>query len=215
MYFLNLIKRKLELIRNKKKRSSDDIQHLISQRDEKISELKKELKAAQDKISILQEYLNTKIAENEDLRTSVSSLEAKITSQAEPIIREVNSSNDELRINNLHLLEENELLVGRSSNNVSKLINFCELLKTMGLSSVEDCIAIIRDEIVQSATEMGFDVVDSYEGDFNPEIHTIIETQFTNDKKLNNQISKVIRPGVWYGNKCLIPQSVVVYTINQ
>lgn len=207
MNIFNMIKR--EFIRNTEKYSSDDTRY-----DEKISELNKELIAAQNKNSILQKALNTKVTENENLRTCVSSLEAKIKGQVESL-KNVKSSNDELRNNNLHLQEENELLVGRSSNNVSKLINFCELLKTMGISSVEDCIAIIRNEIVQSATEMGYDVVDSYEGDFNPEIHTIIETRITNDTNLNNHIAKVVRSGVWYDNKCLIPQSVVVYTINQ
>ena len=212
MNILNMIKKKLGITRDYKKWSPDNIQCLLSECDEKISKLNKELKATQDQNSTLQTSLNTKITENNKLRASVSSLEKEIKDQAETL-KETKSLNDELRKKNLYLQEENELLVGRSSNNMSKLINFCELLKTMEISSVEDCIAIIRNEIMSSTAEMGFDVVDSYEGEFNPEIHTIIETQSTNETNLNNHVAKVVRPGVWYDNKCLIPQGVVVYTI--
>lgn len=204
MYFLDMIKRIFGITKDSKEWSLKDVQQILSLCDEKITELNEKLKEN----SSLQKSLDAKIY---DLHKRVSSLEKEFKEQAETL----KNANDDLRNSNLHLQEENESLIGRSSNNVYKLINFCELQKTMEISSVEECISIIRNEIMQSTTEMGFDIIDSYEGEFNHEIHTIVDTQFTNDVNQNNQIAKVVRPGVWYDNKCLIPQDVVVYTVNR
>ena len=214
MNVVNKIKRKLSSIKSTEERSPKELQQLLSQCDAKITELNEKLLAAQNQSSILRQSLDSKVAEINVLRVKVSSLEEELKKLTDDF-NNVKSSNDELRNNNLHLQEENERLIGRSSSTVSKLMSFCELLKSMGISSVEDCIAIIKNEIKQSTTEMGFDIIDSYEGEFNPEIHNIINTQSTDDSKLNNHIAKVVRPGVWYDNKCLIPQDVIVYTVNQ
>lgn len=212
MNFLNRIKRKFDHTLDSKERSFE----FKSRCNKNKSDLKSDLSAAPKQNNTLQDSLddkNTKDSIIDALQKNISNLEKEIKKKAEVLEKE-KSFYTELNNKYLHLQEEYELLVGRSCNNVSKLINFCELLKTMGISSVDDCIAIIRNEIVQSTSEMGFDIVDSYDGVFNPKIHTIVDTQFTNDSNLNNHIAKVVRPGIWYDNKCIIHQDVIVYTIN-
>ena len=214
MDVIDKIKRIISLIMGSEEWIPEKYRRLLSQCDAKLSELSENLALAQDQNKELQLSLDKKVAEINDLRDSISDFEKKIKEQAD-VLSKVKLMNDDLRHNNLNLQEENELHVGRSSNVVSKLMNFCELLKTMNISSVEDCITIIKNEIKQSTTEMGFEIIESYEGEFNPETQSIVDTQFTDDNNLNNHIAKVVRPGVWYDNKCLIPQDVIVYTINQ
>ena len=207
MKIVNIIKEKLSSIRSSEENSLEDFQHILSQCDAKISELEGKLLKAQKENESLKQSSNSNDIE-------IAKLKQIIEKQKKNLIS-TNSANEELRNSNLNLIEENELLVGRSSNVVLKLIHFCGLLNTMDISSVEDCIAIIKNEIEQTTTEMGFEIIDCYEGEFNSEIHCIIGTQETADTLLNNHIAKVVRPGVWYDNKCIIPQDVIVYTVNQ
>lgn len=207
----NLFKRTTSPKGNKE--PAEDFQKLLSGCYDKIRELKQELSEAKRQNEILQKSINDKTKDINDLRETVRCLRTEVEEQADALRKE-KSTNNELKHTYLNLQEENELLVGRSSNVVSKLIRFCQLLKTMDIPSVEECIEIVKSEIEQSTTYLGFEIIDSYEGEFNPEIHCIIDTIASNDTSLNNHIAKVVRPGVWYKDKCLIPQDVIVYTFN-
>lgn len=193
--------------------SLEDSRELLSKCDAKIKDLKRELFEANNQNNMLHQSLDSKDVEIDDLRNTVSNLRRELDEQAGALIK-AKSAVGELTHSNLNLQEENELLVGRSVNVVSKLVRFCQLLKTMDISSVGECIAIIQSEIEQSTTDLGFEIIDAYEGEFNPEKHCIIDTLVTDDRFLNNHIAKVVRPGIWYHDKCLIPQDVIVYKVN-
>lgn len=186
------------------KKSPDDLQKLQFQCD-------KELAA---KNEVLQQSLDSKNVEIGKLCNLINELEQKLNAQADMLNNE-KSKNDELRRSNLNLQNENELLVGRSSSVVSKLICFCRLLKTMDFSSVDECVAVIKGEIEKSSSDLGFDIIDTCDGEFNPELHRIVDTKETDDILLNNHIADVVRPGIWYDGRCLIPQDVIIYTVSK
>lgn len=195
-------------------KSSDDFKKLQSQYNAEVLKPREELAAAQKQNKDLQQSLGSKNKEIGDLRSRINKLEQELNAQANMLSNE-KSENDKLRHSNLNLQNENELLVGRSSNVVSKLICFCRLLKTMDFSSIEECIAAIKGEIEKSSSDLGFDIMDTCDGEFNPKFHCIVDTKETDDILLNNHIADVVRPGIWYNGRCLIPQDVIIYTVSK
>ena len=195
-------------------KSSDDFRKLQSQCNAEVLKLREKLAAVQEQNKNLQQSLGSKNKEIGDLRSRIDKLEQELNAQANMLSNE-KSENDKLRHSNLNLQDENELLVGRSSNVVSKLICFCRLLKTMDFSSIEECIAAIKGEIEKSSSDLGFDIMDTCDGEFNPKFHCIVDTKETDDILLNNHIADVVRPGIWYNGRCLIPQDVIIYTVSK
>lgn len=195
-------------------KSSDDFKKLQSQCNADVLKLREKLAAVQEQNKDLQQSLGSKNKEIGDLRSRFDKLEQELNAQADMLSNE-KSENDKLRHSNLNLQDENELLVGRSSNVVSKLICFCRLLKTMEFSSIEECISAIKGEIEKSSSDLGFDIMDACDGEFNPKFHCIVDTKETDDILLNNHIADVVRPGIWYNGRCLIPQDVIIYTVSK
>ena len=196
------------------KGSHEDFQHLLSQYKDTILELSDKLTKTQEQNGILLESVGSMSSENENLRNKIKELESKLREQT-ATLDEANFQNKKLRHNNLCLQEENELLVGRGSNVVSKLMRFCQVIKSMEVSSIDECIAAIKSEIEQLAFHLGFDIVETIDGGFNPKLHRIVGTKDVDDILLNNQIAEIVRPGIWYNNKCLIPQDIIVYTAKE
>lgn len=201
-------------LKRSSEKSSDDFQKLQSQCDAEVLKLREELAAVQEHNKDLQQSLGSKNKEIGDLRSRIDKLEQELIAQADMLSNE-KSENDKLRHSNLNLQDENELLVGRSSSVVSKLICFCRLLKTMDFSSIEECIAAIKGEIEKSSSDLGFDIMNTCDGEFNPKLHCIVDTKETDDILLNNHIADVVRPGIWYNGRCLIPQDVIIYTVSK
>lgn len=193
-------------------KSLDQAQQSIREYITKISELEASLVTAQEQNNNLLQTVNSNSSRICELSTVNESLRSEIQEQAS-LLRNKESQNNELRDKYLNLKEENEMLIGRSSNVVSKLVRFCQILRTMNYSTVDECTSAIKYEIEQSVSDMGFSIIDSFEGEFNPQFHCIVDTKVTDDVLLNNHIAEVVRPGVWYKDKCLIPQDVIIYTI--
>lgn len=212
MSILNKIK--MIFSKESSKKSSADFQNLLSQCDVELSKLREELDAAIELNKELQESLDSKKSEIVAHLNEIAELRHKLNEQADKL-NEERTANDELRHRNLNIQDENELLVGKSSNTVSKLIRFCQLLKTMDFSSVDECISVIKSEIEKSTSDLGFDIVYTCDSEFNPQNHRIVDTKETDDILLNNHIADVVRPGIWYEGKCLIPQDVIIYTVNK
>lgn len=196
------------------KKSPDDFQKLQSQCDVELLKSREKLAAVLEQNKSLQQSLGSKNVEIDNLRSRIDKLEQELNAQVGMLSNE-KSENDKLRHRNLNLQDENELLVGRSSSVMSKLICFCRLLKTMDFSSIEECIAAIKGEIEKSSSDLGFDIMDTCGGVFNPKLHCIVDTKETDDILLNNHIADVVRPGIWYNGRCLIPQDVIIYTVSK
>ncbi len=205
MSVINKIKKYIYTKRSSEK-SPDDFPKLQSQCEAKLLEFRKKLDEVQKRNEDLQKSLDSKKEEISDLHSRINKLEQELNNEK--------SEKDKLRDSNLNLQNENELLIGRSSSVVSKLICFCQLLKTMH-SSVEECIAAIKDEIEKSSSDLGLDIMDTCDGEFNPKLHCIVDTKETDDILLNNHIADVVRPGIWYNGRCLIPQDVIIYKVSK
>lgn len=195
-------------------KSPDDLKGLQSQCEAKLLELKEKLAEVQEQNKDLQKSLDSKGVKIDDLHNRINELEQKLEAQADMLNNE-KSEKDKLERSCLNLQDKNELLIGRSSSVVSKLICFCQLLKTMNFSSVDECIAAIKDEIEKSSSDLGFDIIDTYDGEFDPKLHCVVATKETDNSLLDNHIADVVRPGIWYDGKCLIPQDVIIYTISK
>lgn len=193
-------------------KSLDQAQQCVREYIAKISELEASLAIAQEQNKNLLQTVNSNSFRIGELSKVNESLMSEIQKQAF-LLRDKESQNNELRDKYLNLKEENEMLIGRSSNVVSKLVRFCQILRTMNYSTADECISAIKYEIEQSVSDMGFSIIDTFEGEFNPQFHCIVDTKVTDDVLLDNHIAEVVRPGVWYKDKCLIPQDVIIYTI--
>lgn len=193
-------------------KSLDQPQQSVREYIAKISELEVSLATAQKQNKNLLQTVNRNSSRIGELSEENESLKSEFQKQAS-LLRDKESQNNELRDKYLNLKEENEMLIGRSSNLVSKLVRFCQILRTMNYSTVDECISAIKYEIEQSVSDMGFSIIDAFEGEFNPQFHCIVDTKVTDDVLLDNHIAEVVRPGVWYKDKCLIPQDVIIYTI--
>lgn len=194
--------------------SEEDIQRLRSQYNCEISRLRDKLTKVQNENEALQQSLSSTNEEINSLRNGIKVLKQDMSEQTDALTKE-RAANNDLRHNNMTLQDKNEQLVGRSGNVVSKLIRFCELLKTMEFSSADECIAAIKSEIEKSSSDLGLNIVDTYEGEFNSKFHRIVDTKITDDVFQKDHIAEVVRPGIWYAERCLIPQDVIIYTVNK
>ncbi len=94
----------------------------------------------------------------------------------------------------------------------SELINYCDLKKSLSDTSAEKTITSIIQRIEHSLWDYGIILKKEYVGTFDPAIHRIIEVVETKDASLHNQVAKVLSPGYWLNEQCLIPQDVAIYS---
>lgn len=216
MSVFNIIKKILSSLSSKRssEKFPDDLKELRSQYEANLLELKEKLAAVQGQNEDLQKSLVSKEEEIKVLNSHIDKLKQELNKQADMLNNET-SENNELRDRYLNLQNENELLIGRSSSVVSKLICFCQLLKTIDFSSVDECIAAIKDEIEKSSSDLGFDIMDTYDGEFDSKLHCVVATKETDNSLLDNHIADVVRPGIWFDGKCLIPQDVIIYKVSK
>lgn len=193
------------------KNTAVDYEQVISEYKEKISSLNSDLDASKKE----SEDLHHIIEENEAIIVGLRKDIVKLKGELEQVkinLDKEKSRNNELKEENVIIKEKNELLIGKCAKTAKDFAQFVNMLDTMGLRSIEECIEIVKIETKQSISELGFEFICSYSGEFNPEIHCIVGTKATNNKLLSEHIAEVVRPGVWYNNNCLIPMDVVIYT---
>ncbi len=102
-------------------KSLDQTQQSVREYNAKISELEASLATAQEQNKNLLQTVNSNSSRIGELSKDNESLKSEIQKQAS-LLRDKESQNNELRDKYLNLKEENEMLIGRSSNVVSKIV---------------------------------------------------------------------------------------------
>lgn len=188
----------------KSKHDTDNQRKIVSVYEERISALETENTKCRENIEQLNLTIEAKDSTIDNLNTVIEDVEANVQKQKE-LLKVEKELNVKLRSENFNLQEENELVIGRGANAISALLKFTSMLQSSGFSSLEECAAAVKSEIAQSINDMGFEVVDVFDGKFNSDIHRVVDTKKTEDNNLNDSVAEVIRPGIWYKDRCLIP----------
>ncbi len=189
-----------------------DYEKVISDYKGKILSLCSDLDAAKKKSDSHQHIIEGKDAFISDLQNNIVEQKDELE-QVKNLLDEEKNRNRELKDKNVLLEEKNEVLVGKCAKTAKGFVQFVNMLDTMEFTSIEECIETVKLETKQSISELGFEFISTYSGEFDPEIHCVVGTKTTNNKLLSEHIAEVVRPGVWYNNNCLIPMDVVIYTI--
>lgn len=210
----NPIKTLTSYFKEGSKEDFNKTQQLIHEYEGEIFELKNGIKKAQEELKKVDQITNNKDEEIKQLKIEINRLNTLLEKQSK-IIKDLETQSGDLKHDKLILQEENDMLIGKSGNFISKLMHFVSVLNTIPFSSIDECIETINSEIEESITDLGFEIIRNNGNLFNPENHRIVSTKVIDDVHLNNHIAEVVRPGIWFKDKCIIPQDVVVYTIKQ
>ena len=192
-----------------------------SKSDEQV--LKDRLDLYKTTVDRLKKRIEKLTNDNNRLQESFEELQMKAKVEKEHFINEINFFHQDLilskeRIKSLkeeleHYDELDNHSIRRSARVFSELIDYCNLKISLPEASTEETISAIIQRIELSLGEYGITLNKEYVGTFDPSSQRIIEVIETTDPSLDNQVVKVLSPGYWLHDTCILPQGVAIYSL--
>lgn len=236
--FLKSFKRSIEKIKeNPDLNKINDLLRLISSiLEEKIDELKNELKTKEEKIKAIQEEFSTKEYENlkqqnEELNKQIENLKNELE-QSENKYQELMDKYQKLSIAYREIKTEYENHIYRTEKNYQKLkreskeriitnlipvidsfeISLKSIKNTQNIEEIIKGIELIYLQFIEALKNEGLEIIKSQEGEkFDPSIHEAIEIQETEEQDKDSTIYQEYRPAYKLMDKILRPASVKVF----
>lgn len=182
-----------------------DHNKIVKDYENKLLRLKKSLSSLKEKNDKEIEKLK---AENERKEKELDNLRQTIEKQKTCIAQLENQLNDEKNLHNDKIEEICSCAI--------RLLRYTELLLIdKNNTDVDTVLHLVLESEGDFLNTLNVTERKDASGAYDSSYQNIVDVCPTNDVSLDGKVAEVIRSGFWIGDKCVIPQDVIIYSTNK